>query len=113
MKKKLSWIFMYVGFIIYSFSGVFSKIASTYDITSFPYILCFSGIIFILGVYAILWQQVLKQIQLSVAMANKPITLVLNILWAVFFFHEQIGIKFFIGFILITLGLVIVLIDNE
>lgn len=75
---------------------------------SVGYILCFAGIILILGVYALLWQQVLKKIPLSIAMANKPIVLVLGILWAVLIFDEKITWKLFVGIILILCGILII-----
>lgn len=104
---------MYVAFFIYSLSGIFSKLASKQDFMSLPYILCFAGVIFILGVYALLWQQVLKKIPLSIAMSNKPVVLVFGTLWAVFFFGEMIGIKFFIGIALICAGLFVIGEENE
>ncbi len=80
---------------------------------SVPYILCLCGIIFVLGVYAVLWQQVLKKIELSVAMSHKPIVLVFGTLWAVCFFGESLSIKFFIGLALILTGLVVMESRNE
>ena len=113
MKNKGSFLLMYLAFFIYSLSGIFSKLASTKDFLSFSYILCFVGVIFILGVYALLWQQVLKRIPLSVAMANKPFVLVFGTLWAVLLFGEIIGVKFFIGIAIIIAGLFVMGAENE
>ena len=66
-----------------------------------------------LAVYAILWQQVLKKIELSVAMSHKPILLVFGTLWAVCFFGETVGIKFFVGLLFILTGLVIIEVKSE
>lgn len=104
---------MYVAFFIYSLSGIFSKIASKQNFLSLYYNLFFIGIILVLGVYAILWQQVLKKISLSVAMSNKPIVLILGILWAVLFFDETVDVKFFIGIPLIIIGLFVIGVENE
>lgn len=104
---------MYVAFFIYSLSGIFSKFASNQVFLSFQYNLYFVGIIVILGIYAILWQQVLKKIPLSVAMANKPVVLIFTTIWAVLFFHEKINVKFFLGITLIIIGLFIIGAENE
>jgi drug/metabolite transporter (DMT)-like permease len=104
---------MYIAFFIYSLSGVFSKIASNYSMLSWQYVLCFGVIITILGIYAVLWQQVLKNVQLSVAMANKPIVLVLGTIWAVVFFGERIGIIFVIGMLMILGGLIVIGTQND
>lgn len=72
MKQAYSYLLMYFSFFIYSLSGIVTKIASRQDFLSLKYIFCFSIIILILGIYAVLWQQILKKIELSVAMANKP-----------------------------------------
>lgn len=104
---------MYISFFIYSLSGIFSKLASMQDFMSVKYIFCFGAIIFILGIYAVLWQQVLKKIELSVAMANKPIVLILGTVWAVLFFNEEISTKFVVGMILIFVGILIVSLEKN
>lgn len=77
------------------------------------YILCFAVIILILGIYAVLWQQVLKKVELSVAMSNKPLVLILGTVWAVLFFNEEISIKFVVGMILIFVGILIVSLEKK
>ena len=104
---------MYVSFFVYSLSSIFSKIASKQDFLSMKYILCFAVIILILGIYAVLWQQILKKIELSVAMANKPIVLVLTLIWAKLFFNEEISIKVLIGIFLIFSGIVIISLNHR
>lgn len=99
---------MYLSFFIYSLSSIFSKLASREPFLSLPYILCFGGIIFILGLYAVLWQQVLKKIPLSVAMANKPVALVLNLLWAFLFFKELLSLKVILGVAFMLCGIIVI-----
>lgn len=113
MKNKLSFLLMYISFFIYSLSSFFSKIASKQDFLSFGYFLSFSSIIIIMGIYAILWQQVLKKLPLSIAMSNKPIVLVFSVLWAVLFFDETLNIKIMLGIILIIIGVLIIGVKNE
>ncbi len=104
---------MYFVFFIYSFAGVCLKIASGEHLLSFKYIFYFFIVIFILGLYAFLWQQVLKNISLSIAMANKPLVLILGILWANIFFGEKITWHIVLGGVLILLGITIIGKDSE
>lgn len=105
MENKSYYALMYAGFLVYSFSIVFSKLASLQAFLSAPYLLCFFGMVFALGVYAVLWQQILKKIPLSVAMANKPVALALSLLWAFVFFKEPLTAKTLVGIALVLAGM--------
>ena len=113
LSTKSSFILMYFSFFLYSLSSIFTKLASNYSIMSWQYILCFVAIIAIMGIYAILWQQVLKKVQLSVAMANRPVTLVFASMWAVLLFGEKMSALFLVGFVLIVAGLLIIGTQND
>ena len=112
MKKSFSFFLMYVGFFIYSLSSILTKTASFQEFLSWKYIFCFAGIVAVLGIYAILWQQVLKNIPLSVAMSQKPVALILGLFWALIIFKEPISLKTGIGIILVLFGLVIIGVQN-
>lgn len=99
---------MYTGFLIYSLSFLLLKLASLYKILSLHYLLFFCGIIIVLGIYAIIWQQILKQIPLSTAMASKSVVLVISSFWGILFFNESIPIKNYAGVFLIFLGIIII-----
>ena len=108
MKKSISFLLMYVAFFIYSISSILTKVASSQKFLSWQYILCFAGVIFVLGIYAILWQQVLKGVPLSFAMANKPVALVFGLLWAFLIFKDQFTWKMAVGIVLILAGVVLI-----
>lgn len=108
MKNKASFVLMYIAFFIYSLSGICLKFASKNEFLSLRYLLFLGGAFFILACYAVLWQLVLKKIQLSVAMANKPVTLILSILWSVLLFSEHLTIYTYIGIILILMGIFVI-----
>ena len=61
----------------------------------------------ILGVYAILWQQILKKFDLSIAYANKAIGIVWSMVWAVVLFDDTITWKNICGVILVVVGTII------
>ena len=109
MKKNNfpSFLLMHAGFLIYSFYTVLGKIAAKYDFLSLHFCIFYCILIFILFVYAILWQQVLKVIPLSFATANKASTIVWGMLWSFLFFHEEITLKKVIGAIIIISGIIL------
>ena len=99
--------------MIYTLSSVVAKFASGEEFLSFNFILFYGLEIVILGVYAILWQQIIKKFDLSVAYANKAMSLLWSILWAILFFKESITIKNVIGVIIVIIGTIIVNKDDK
>lgn len=94
--------------IIYTISGVMSKEASASgdDLTRF---LVFFGLEFVLlGVYALLWQQMIKRFELSVAYANRSMAVVWSMVWAIVFFHDAITIQNIAGVVLVVAGIWII-----
>ena len=65
----------------------------------------------ILGVYAIIWQQLLKKFDVSIAYANKAMGLLWSIVWAILIFNDTITIKNVIGVLIVIIGTIIV--NNE
>lgn len=105
MKSKVvDYVLLYSDFIIYSLVSVLAKFASMQD--NFVYISIFvAGEILLLGVYALIWQQVLKRFTLITAMSNKGITIILGMVWSVLIFHEGITIWNIVGAIIIIFGM--------
>ena len=69
----------------------------------------FAGLeVLFLGVYALLWQQVLKRFSLITAIANKGCVLIINLFWAWLLFNEMISLNNIIGSIIIMIGIVLV-----
>lgn len=63
--------------------------------------------VFVLGVYAILWQQLIGKFQLSIAYANKAMTLLWSLMWSVVLFHENVTIYKIVGVVMVMAGTVI------
>lgn len=99
--------------LFYTFSTVTAKFASNEEFLSFNFILFYGLEIFILGVYAILWQQIIKKFDLSIAYANRAMSLLWAIAWAIIFFHENITINNIIGVIIVIIGTIIVNSDEQ
>lgn len=110
MKKKIRWkdlLMLQAVFAIYSISSVVSKLASGKELFSLEFILFYGLDVAILGIYALLWQQVIKRFELSVAYANKAITLLWALIWGTVIFHEQITPGKVAGIILVMAGIFI------
>ncbi|HBG66124.1 MAG TPA: hypothetical protein DDW78_06600 [Treponema sp.] len=108
MKRLPVFFVMYGAFFIYSLSGIFSKIASRQEFLSPVYLLCLAAMLCIMALYALLWQKVLEQIPLSVAMSQKPLVLLLGFLWSFALFKETISIRGVAGIACILLGIAVI-----
>lgn len=100
-------ILLQLSFLIYSCSSVVAKFASGNDVMSFRFILFYGLEVFILGVYAILWQQAIKKYELSVAYANKAVTLLWALLWSVVLFKETLKWNHIAGICIVMIGIYI------
>ena len=79
----------------------------TGNIFSIEFIFWFGLVFVIMFGYAIIWQQILKRMPLTVAYANRPVTLIWGIIWGAVFFQEKVTIGKVIGAILVILGVVV------
>ena len=106
-KGKLKTLFfLHIMLMIYSMSGICSKKAAGVDFLSFEFCIYYGLIIFLLGFYAIGWQQIIKRLPLTTAFANKAVTVVWGIIWGAVFFKEGITIGKIIGASLVIAGVV-------
>ncbi|ERI04558.1 hypothetical protein [Atopobium sp. oral taxon 810] len=93
--------------MFYSLSTVLSKVASGLAFPSIPFVLYYSGIIGILGIYALGWQQIIKYLPLTTAYANRAVTVVWGLIWGVLIFQEQVSIPKLIGGLIVLIGVVL------
>ena len=93
-------------FLIYSSASVMMKFSSSSEsvVVALLYLLGACGI---LGVYAILWQQILKFLPLSLAFMFKSVTVIYGMFFAFSIFGESISISNILGALLIIIGIVI------
>ena len=107
MKKQLKWgniLMLQAVFLVYSISSVVSKLASGRELFSVEFLLLYGLDIL---VYALLWQQVIKKFELSVAYANKAVTLLWALVWGICIFHEEITFFKAAGIVLVMAGIFI------
>lgn len=100
-------ILMHFSFLIYCSYAVIGKFASGLEFLSLKFIAVYAGVFMILGIYAVLWQQVLKHISLTTAIANKAVTIIWGLAAGYFLFGEGITVQKITGAVLILAGIVI------
>ena len=100
-------IALHLLLLFYTLSGILSKTAAGFPALILEFVLLYGGMLFVLFVYAIGWQQIIKRLPLTVAFANKAITVVWGMLWGVLIFHESVNIGMVIGAILVIGGIVL------
>ncbi|MCR5544171.1 MAG: EamA family transporter [Eubacterium sp.] len=111
MQKVKKYALLYGAFIIYSMVAVCSKFASSQP--TFIRICFFLGLeVVFLGLYAVVWQQVLKHFTLVTAMASKGVVVILNLLWSILLFSEKITLFNVIGAAIIIFGIWMVSMDG-
>ena len=103
----LTLIGLHVLLGIYSLSGFFSTNAAAQPFLSWKYIVFYCGMMAIMVIYAVGWQQVIKRLPLTLAFANKAVTVVWGILWGAVFFRESITPGKLIGAAVIVAGVVL------
>jgi len=107
--KKILWFFvLQISILIYTFAGIAGKVASAEPGVSIKFILLYGLEVIILGVYAVLWQQVIARLELSIAYANKGVALIWSLIWAKSIFNEEIKLQNLIGVIIVMIGICLV-----
>lgn len=106
--KKIKTIFLlHLMLMVYSTSGICSKLAAQESFMSLPFCLYYGVLILLLGLYAIGWQQIIKRLPLTTAFANKAVTVVWGIVWGIVIFHEKISFLQILGACLVITGVIV------
>lgn len=107
MNAVLKYIGLMAAFAIYSSSTIFSKLASRCDFLSINFIGYLFCLVSVLGIYAILWQQIIKRIPLTDAYLFKGSTTIYTIIIAQCIFGETYSVKNYIGMTIIFIGILL------
>ena len=115
ISKKTIFFLLHLNLLFSSLSGVCSKMASRYteNIFSVPFVFWFGLVFVIMFGYALIWQQILKRMPLTVAYANRPVTLIWGIIWGALIFGEKITWNMIAGAVVIFAGIWLVTGENE
>ena len=109
----ITFLNLHLILFFYSISSCLSKYASQYEFLSSGFVLTYGGVVLILAVYAVLWQQVLKKMPLFIAFANKSIVVIWGMIFGKVFFDESLSLYSLIGAILISAGVFMVVKKDE
>lgn len=107
-----TYLLLHFAVFVLSLGTVCSKFAANQEFMSFGFIALYSGVIGTLGIYAVIWQQVLKRIPLTNAFVNKSATLFWSLLWGVLLFNETITLSMVIGILVVFFGVILVVSGN-
>lgn len=93
---------------LYSLTGVLSKTAANgmrdHGLFSWAALLPAAGMVLVLAVYAFFWQRAIRGVPLTVAYANKGLTLLWALPWSYLIFSETITLQKVLGIVVILMG---------
>ena len=112
-QEKKYFIILHILLFFYSWVAVFSKWASAQAFGSIKFWGLYGCALFVMFIYAIAWQQVLKKISLFTAYASKSVSVIWGLVWGYFLFNEKITLKSIVGAIVIMVGIYFVISDTE
>ena len=107
MKNVRVFVLLHAIVFLYSVSELVMKLASAQPFLSFKWCALYALVIFILGVYAVIWQQILKKLPLNLAYANKSLTLAWGMLLGAVVFDEAITVPKVIGAATVLIGVIL------
>lgn len=105
-------LFAIVIYIIFPFSSVFMKFASQSEDMIMKLFL-FGCSIGVLGVFSILWQMLLKKVDLTKAYLFKSTTIVWNVVYGILIFQEKVSLTMIIGMTIATIGIMITIVGEK
>ena len=107
-RESVKWLFiLHIMLMLYSLGSVCSKKASN-EIFLSPMFCIFYGVtLSLIFLYAIGWQQVIKRLDLTIAYANKAVTVIWGMIWGYLFFDEKMSINKLVGSLLVIAGIII------
>lgn len=106
-KKGLMWLALIAINLVYACTYICMKMASAHASLSGPYLVWILGAIGVMGIYAVLWQQILARTPLSTAYMYKGTSLVFVLLFSALLFGESITITNVIGSTIIVAGIIL------
>ncbi len=105
-------LFAIVIYIIFPFSSIFMKYASSTENIIWK-IFLFGCSIGVLGVFSILWQMLLKKVDLTKAYLFKSTTIIWNVIYGIILFKENVSLTMIIGMTITTIGIMITIVGGK
>ena len=112
MEQLKNYIQLHLNILLFSLTGIFSKLASIqYNKNGLQAPLLYLCAFLMLancGVYALAWQKIIKKFSLSTAYAHRSVYLIWSQVWAVLIFHESLSWNNILGMLIVLAGVMVV-----
>ena len=112
MGKIKDYILLHLNIMLFSFTSVFSKLASVQFNKKGIWSIWLYVFLFLMlvncFVYALAWKKVIRRCELNVAYANRTVYLIWSQVWAVMIFHENLTARNILGLLIVFVGVMIV-----
>ena len=99
--------------VIFSITSVIAKFASQQAFLSPGFFFFYGAEVAVLGIYAVLWQQVIKRFDISIAYANKATVLLWGAVWSRLIFRETPSLRQFAAMGLVAAGVVVLNLPDQ
>lgn len=104
----MNYLILHFLFIIYACNTVLGRMAAPYTWDDWHRYAYLGGVLFLLGIYAIGWQIILKKFTLGVAYANRSMVVIWGILLAWLCLDEPLSRTLLLGAGFIVSGILLV-----
>lgn len=99
--------------MLYACTGIFTKLASKETFLSFRFLLFYAVAIFIMLVYAVLWQQFLRKMPLTKAYSHRSMSTIWSMLIGCLLFRETVSVTQMIGAAVLIVGVYLIVTGGE
>lgn len=107
-KNSVKWyVVLHIIFLIYAFSALLGKQAGTYSVGNMGFLLLYGGSLACMGIYALVWQQVIKHLPLISAYASKAVTVLWGLAFGALVYGERISARQMLAVCLIAAGIIL------
>lgn len=107
------YVVLHILLLLFSLNSVCSKLAAGAEFMSFRFVVLYGMVILLLGIYAIFWQQIIKEMPLTAAYANRAVTVFWGMVWGVVIFKERITPGKAAGAALVIAGIILFALSDK
>ena len=110
-QKRAGWkliLLLQLAILLFSCCTLLMKLAAQNETLSWNWIMLYGTGVFILGSYALIWQQFLKRMPLVTVYANRATAMFWSMIFGFFLFHETITWNMIAGVAVIFVGIYLV-----
>jgi drug/metabolite transporter (DMT)-like permease len=94
--------------LVFSVTSVIAKFASSAPFPSLRFVGLYTVQLSLFLGYAVVWQRLLKHLDLSLVYSSKGLTLLWSLLWAVTVFGEAVTVQNILGCAVVLAGIILI-----